>query len=104
MKQMTATAPVPTGHRKGSAVTGRAPADLSIGPRTDGGSTRLAPVRFVAGALRFNFSNYPAGIFGRREICDHKRRRNENRKEYRRISKIQCKPPGLKIVWGPVDL
>ena len=79
--------------------------------RTEPGSllqNRTAPGRhtygLLTGALRFQSTNFHRTPPGRRRICDHTRRRNENRKGPVRSLKSTASRRVGKIVRGPVDM
>ena len=58
---------------------------LSIVSRINGGCTRPALVQFIVGRLAISLFQFLANIAGPHQICDYKRRTNENRN-----APVQC--------------
>ena len=96
------------GHREdpGLAPAGRRAVHLFI--RRSPEAYRTAPGRhpygLLTGALRLHSTTFHRTPPGRRRICDHTRRRNENRKVLVRSLKSTASRRVGKIVRGPVDI
>ena len=107
-KQCTApSARHPAGRREDPG-SSRAPCGAPV-HRTEPGSlphgTRPAPLYgLLTGALRLHSTNFHRTPPGRRRICEHTRRRNENRKGPVRSLKSTASRRVRKIVRGPVDM
>ena len=100
------TARHPAGRREDPAPAGRRAVHLFIGRSPE--AYRTAPGRhpygLLTGALRLHSTNFHRTSLGRRRICDHTRRRNENRKvPVRSLESMASRRVG-KIVRGPVDM
>ena len=101
----------PAGRREdpGRAPTGRRAVHLFIGRspeayRTAPGQHLYGVYGLLTGALRLHSTNFHRTPPGCRTICDHSRRRNENRKGPVRSLKSTASRRVGKIVRGPVDM
>ena len=108
-KQCTARDPAGRREDPGRAPTGRRAVHLFIGRSPE--AYRTAPGRhlygvygLLTGALRLHSTNSHRTPPGCRTICDHTRRRNENRKGPVRSLKSTASRRVGKIVRGPVDM
>ena len=113
MKTVHRTAPgrTPAGRREDPvrAPTGRRAVHLFIGRspeayRTAAGRHLYGVYGLLTGALRLHSTNFHRTPPGCRTICDHTRRRNENRKGPVRSLKSTASRRVGKIVRGPVDM
>ena len=90
----------PTGRRAVHLFIGRSPEAY----RTAAGRHLYGVYGLLTGALRLHSTNFHRTPPGCRTICDHTRRRNENRKGPVRSLKSTASRRVGKIVRGPVDM